>query len=227
MSERACCICSVTFVPHPRDRRNRAYCSPACYVWARRHPDVPRPLSRSCVTCDTDISERNIGAKYCSTRCGETARGQRLAEPLPERACALPECGKVFQPRREMERCCSELHGKRLYNRESRADGRQASAPWSDRRRDGYHRRRARKKAAATGNPVLFREIAERDAWTCHLCASPVGRLPWPDPMSPSLDHVLPLSKGGLHDPRNVRLAHLRCNSAKGDRTMEHLLRIG
>jgi 5-methylcytosine-specific restriction endonuclease McrA len=123
-----------------------------------------------------------------------------------------------FQPRRDSDRCCSEQHGKRLYNRESRADGRQKPPPWSDARRDRYHRRRAQKQESASG-PVLLAEIANRDQWRCHLCGSAVDSdLSWPDPMSPSLDHVVPLSLGGPHTPENVRLAHVRCNTAKGNR---------
>lgn len=34
----------------------------------------------------------------------------------------------------------------------------------------------------------------------------------------PSREHVIPLSKGGLHTWENVRLAHIRCNSSKGVR---------
>ncbi|MEV0470229.1 HNH endonuclease [Streptomyces prunicolor] len=35
-----------------------------------------------------------------------------------------------------------------------------------------------------------------------------------------TLDHALPLSKGGdLLDPANARSAHRRCNSARGNRT--------
>lgn len=164
-------------------------------------------------------------AVYCSRRCGEVARGRCLPAALPPRACALPECGTTFQPRREMDRCCSERHGKLLYNRESRADGRQAPPPWNDARRDRYHRRRAQKRETATGDPVLLAVIAERDRWHCHICGLPVdSALPWPDPMSPSLDHVVPLSLGGAHAPENVRLAHVRCNTARGNRGGEELL---
>jgi len=106
-----------------------------------------------------------------------------------------------------------------LYNRESRADGRQVAGGWSDRRRDGYHKRRARKRGATTGGPVRLVEIAERDGWTCQLCDGPVDKdLSWPHPLSKSLDHIEPLSLGGSHDPGNVQLAHLRCNTAKGNR---------
>ncbi|MFE7347511.1 HNH endonuclease [Streptomyces fimicarius] len=35
-----------------------------------------------------------------------------------------------------------------------------------------------------------------------------------------TLDHLVPLSKGGdLLDPANARSAHRRCNSARGNRT--------
>jgi 5-methylcytosine-specific restriction endonuclease McrA len=66
----------------------------------------------------------------------------------------------------------------------------------------------------------VFATIAERDRWRCHLCRKAVSRKlrGTSRPLSPSLDHVVPLSKGGAHDPANVRLAHLRCNLSKGNR---------
>ena len=39
--------------------------------------------------------------------------------------------------------------------------------------------------------------------------------LMWPDPMSASLDHIVPLSRGGTHTLDNVQLAHLACNERK------------
>ncbi len=51
----------------------------------------------------------------------------------------------------------------------------------------------------------------------CALCGKVMHRsLPWPDPQSASLDHILPLSKGGAHDQDNVQWAHLVCNLRKG-----------
>lgn len=32
----------------------------------------------------------------------------------------------------------------------------------------------------------------------------------------PTIDHIIPLSKGGLHSWNNIQLAHLSCNSSKG-----------
>jgi 5-methylcytosine-specific restriction endonuclease McrA len=30
------------------------------------------------------------------------------------------------------------------------------------------------------------------------------------------LDHIVPLSRGGTHEPSNVQLAHYGCNSKRG-----------
>jgi 5-methylcytosine-specific restriction endonuclease McrA len=36
-------------------------------------------------------------------------------------------------------------------------------------------------------------------------------------PSYPSIDHILPLSKGGAHTWDNIMLAHRQCNWLKGD----------
>lgn len=50
----------------------------------------------------------------------------------------------------------------------------------------------------------------------CVVCAKKVKpELRWPHRMSASLDHIVPISKGGAHIKSNVRCAHLSCNSKK------------
>lgn len=63
-------------------------------------------------------------------------------------------------------------------------------------------------------------EIFERDGWRCHLCQRPVDRTATvPALLAPTIDHLLPLSKGGADAPDNVATAHFQCNSIKGART--------
>jgi 5-methylcytosine-specific restriction endonuclease McrA len=67
--------------------------------------------------------------------------------------------------------------------------------------------------------PITPSEVYERDGWTCGLCLLPVDkRLKHPDPMSVSLDHILPLSRGGDHLWANVQCSHLVCNLRKHNR---------
>lgn len=84
--------------------------------------------------------------------------------------------------------------------------------------RDQVHQRRAWKLKGAS-EKIDSLEIFERDGWKCGLCHQKVdSQLVWPHRMSPSLDHIVPLSKGGDHVRTNVHLAHLTCNLSKRDR---------
>jgi len=83
-----------------------------------------------------------------------------------------------------------------------------------------YSRTRRTKKIGAFVASVSLREIFDRCHGRCHICG---GRVRWetayPDPLSKSIDHLIPLSPKhgkGTHEPSNVALAHLRCNIQRG-----------
>ena len=90
--------------------------------------------------------------------------------------------------------------------------------------------RRARKLAIAS-EPYTTSEIGDRDDWRCLLCGKPVSKaIRFPDGGAPSVDHIVPLSRGGTDLRSNVQLAHLRCNLSKHNRTLpqgEQLRLIG
>ena len=54
----------------------------------------------------------------------------------------------------------------------------------------------------------------------CGICGQPVDmRLKWPDPMSKTIDHIIPVAKGGHpSDISNLQLAHFKCNRLKSDK---------
>lgn len=133
------------------------------------------------------------------------------------------ECGKEFTLRERRETnpwdysdnptfCCSTC-SKRHHRRESR------------------HRRRER--CEHSGRGVSLRELEERDHHACYLCGCITDRMDYEidedgnftaGPTYPSIDHVLPLSKGGRHSMDNARLACIRCNSLKGTKTVEQAM---
>ena len=85
-----------------------------------------------------------------------------------------------------------------------------------EKHRDSEHRRRAIKNGVGSER-INDIEIYERDKWVCQLCKKKVNKLlKYPEPLSPSLDHIIPLSKEGSHIRANVQLAHLKCNIKTG-----------
>ena len=55
---------------------------------------------------------------------------------------------------------------------------------------------------------------------TCGICGKPVDvTLKAPDPLSPVIDHIIPLNKGGHPSSMdNLQLAHWTCNRQKSDK---------
>lgn len=81
-------------------------------------------------------------------------------------------------------------------------------------------RRRRRALLADTKSEFYtMGEIIERDKSICHLCNNIVdNNYPPRHKMSASIDHVIPISKGGTDTRDNIKLAHYGCNSRKGNR---------
>jgi len=69
--------------------------------------------------------------------------------------------------------------------------------------------RRRALQAGVTIEPVNASEVYERDHYLCHVCRRLVPA------RERSLDHLIPLTRGGAHSMNNVALAHRRCNSKR------------
>ena len=84
------------------------------------------------------------------------------------------------------------------------------------------NRRRASKYKTSSDKYIYNNNIYKRDNWICGICLKRVDkRLKYPHPMSKSLDHIIPLSKGGTHTEDNLQLSHLICNLRKGNKILK------
>lgn len=59
----------------------------------------------------------------------------------------------------------------------------------------------------------------------CGICGKPVDMsLKYPHPLSPTIDHIIPVSKGGHPvDMDNLQLAHRCCNRQKSDKLVKEV----
>lgn len=119
------------------------------------------------------------------------------------------------------------LEKKRQYRLENLQRIREKDRLWAKRNpekiRANQEVRRARKRDAFIEH-VSYEVLRERDGDDCCICHSPIDfTLKDRDPMMVSLEHVVPLSRGGEHSYANTALSHLRCNLSKGAKTLDEV----
>src|SRR5574343_918997 len=173
----------------------------------RRQDGIPDGI-KACVYCSSPLG---AGIIYCSDRCS-----WRSKRGLPQTiSCAV--CCCVFSPF-ERNLVCSDACNEERARQQARA-WRQANITLQRARaRVGEYKRKAR-KAAVAYEDIDRAALFERDGWRCRLCGVPVDReAKWPAPGFATLDHIVPLAKGGSHTAANLQTAHLKCNVSKGAR---------
>lgn len=164
---------------------------------------------RSCEWCLIEFETEWDTKKYCcrshkerakqfrSTGTFKVAPELRTATPVFPRTC--PSCEEVFVTAKAKKIYCSQ----------------DCSVLAKERRRAEAGRQRAQKKS-----PALKARIYYRDSGLCQLCQGSIDtNIKYPDPMSLSLDHIIPRSQGGTDAATNLRATHLVCNVRRGDAT--------
>lgn len=118
-----------------------------------------------------------------------------------------------------------ELNEKsRRYNAENPERKREACRRWElanpERTRALKVEMTARAKARSLGAfvaPVDPDLIYERDHGVCGICGEPVER------SEMEMDHIIPLARGGTHEPSNCQPAHQFCNRSKKNKLPEEM----
>ena len=111
---------------------------------------------------------------------------------------------------------CERKHRNKVGN--SRPDRRK----W----RTGNHRHRARKYGVPYESGITLAKLIKRDGLRCALCGGMCnlndhGWSEYSGATYPSIDHIIPMSKGGGHTWDNVQIAHMICNSLKSNKLEE------
>ena len=83
------------------------------------------------------------------------------------------------------------------------------------------HTRRARKAQVGGILTLTVLNLVSLQGGVCVYCDQP-----FTDERPPTIDHVIPISRGGMNDDSNVVAACRSCNSSKGSRTAEEFQEV-
>lgn len=223
-SRRQCITCQRGFTPKPGRGRPAIYCGPKCRDWWRAFDKRAAYAVRvwreipPCEVCGEPVMRRGdaVGSasqnkRYCSRSCRAYDIGDLAVTATRCRIHVheCEDCGVLYT---------SHGPGKRLVCagcRPLRAAAKAARE--AERARRKNRARRLAKRNAGPAGIYTLAEVVDRDGQMCGICGLWVDvELSGRDPQGPTVDHVVPLSRGGADVIENVRLAHWICNVRRG-----------
>lgn len=202
-----CIVCGKPFLGETH--RKSKYCSMDCRNadWHNAHAEHLSSTNKKPRTHSAAFITKQKARAQCKAQAKEYKQKQKLikklCKSLQKREAQLKmrvceECGKEFRPTRNTQVCCSKACSNRRSNRQKD------------------------KRIYQNGQPDLSISLTRlymRDMGVCALCGRHIDF----DNDSngahyPSVDHIIPLSKGGEHSWDNVQLACRECNTKKSDK---------
>lgn len=152
-----------------------------------------------CKICDKEFISNKPTAKYCSKTC--TNRGIHKKGKYKDYNCTCVVCGKEFKGSRYNSKTCSEKcnHNYCTAIRKKRYQRLQ---------RLGHY-----------DYSITLEAVYEKFGGRCNICGKQLSFDS--DVLSndyPSIDHMIPLCKGGYHEWNNVQLLCRHCNFKKGSK---------
>lgn len=222
MEDYAFCPCGAPVARGDRPGRPRRFCTDC-------RPPKPKPVSSKprvrFEACDYCAAPSG-GARFCGQACKDSAK--RDSHGIPCDVCGFATWVMMSsgQPSARHKGCLPPLvHGTMRAYRVEKCRCVECVL-WNRRTHQAYRDqlrasgRKLRRYGGGSGYWVAASvrdEVFERDAWTCQLCYEPLQRDAHPNSdWFPSVDHIVPASKGGPHTVENLRAAHRWCNSIRG-----------
>jgi 5-methylcytosine-specific restriction endonuclease McrA len=203
----------------PKEAGRDTYCSRECYFEAiKAKPKVKELLPAiNCKQCGNSFIPTTRVSRLCSDdckrvysriKCRDYNRVKHGTFGTVTKSC--PYCGAAFTMEKygSQQDYCTPTCRKKAYRR-------------TDVGRQNHRSVKARRRARLVGaevSPVTWLDVLIRDRWICAICGAKINRAAkFPHPQSATIDHIIPLAKGGPHSMANLQAAHFICNATKSD----------
>lgn len=164
----------------------------------------------SCLICAKPVLSGTRRRKYCSKDCyleankrlGRQKYWDSVKDKPATKTVICGWCNKQLE-------LPHSANAPRKYHDDCKIQARRARDRIKTVKRQGYR----------SNYLVTHEEIAKRDNYTCQICNEPVDMsLPRTSRFGATLDHIMPISKGGTDTLENLQLSHWVCNNRKSDK---------
>ncbi len=174
--------------------------------------------AKNCIVCGKPMggqlsATRRFCSKECMIKMHTLEQTERLKAEFVSETKTCKNCGKEYQTEFKWRATFCSQECKKAYEHK--------------RKREQYGKRYSGK---IVDTDITLRKVWKRAGGICAICG---GTCDWADHYKdqngyfvmgksyPTIDHIKPLSKGGLHAWNNVQLACQICNSLKSDTYQE------
>lgn len=170
---------------------------------------------KPCIQCGRVFQGKSKNLKLCSRGCrnahqSQVLRGKRYQLKLHQKCCVV--CTSAFTSAKSTTARCRGC--QRAVTRAATGRSRQSHTA----------RARSRGVAAERVNRIA---VFDDYGWRCAICGIDTPRAflrDYKHPQAPTLDHIVPIAKGGTHTRANTQCLCRSCNSRKADKPQPQTL---
>jgi 5-methylcytosine-specific restriction endonuclease McrA len=208
-----CCLnCGVVVEQPKAGGRPRKFCSHKCKDLLRTAQKPKRRIISTCSTCSKEF-ESNREQKFCSPNCRSVATVER------ERIRREEERNRLY-PNGERTTLCGWCKKPRTWKIDESVVNAFHADCSVDARRARYRIKTVkRQKVVGTPSRVSADRVLEIYGHRCSICGEKIFlNLPRTSKEGLTVDHVIPISRGGNDEIANLRPAHWICNIRKSNK---------
>lgn len=209
----SCPICEQPVVGKPGGRQ-KIYCTPTCRDIANANRlKAKRQRQITCAQCNKVFIAAGDKRRFCSRECGYLFQLAKLNNSAKDYYRNLYPDGI----KRKVCRWCNEVLevpaqktlASRIYHEACSLEAQQAR----------YRIKTTKRRSKTNPNRISADQVVRQYGETCHICSEVIDlSLSRTSKLGLTIDHVIPLSKGGSDEIENLRPAHWICNNRKSDK---------
>lgn len=214
-------ICQVCLGPIEQNPRGRTKltCSRKCRsAKATALNKAKRQIQKTCAECGLSYTTGRKRSSYCSTQCRNKSYNKNSSQKWKEQI-------EAKYPNRMRTAPCGWCGEDRTFEIGKSVVNAFHPKCTLEAQRARYRIKTVKRQTKLNPRRISPDQVVREYGDVCHICQEPIDmNLPRTNRLGLTVDHVIPLSKGGTDTMDNLRPAHWICNNRKSNKPLEEVV---